>query len=59
MGKAPKIVTVNDMDEMTPQQRADVIDAGVIRSWDDVEPEFRERVLGRVAEVATRLPDNG
>jgi len=30
---------------MTPQQRADVIDASVVRSRDDVDPEFRDRVL--------------
>ena len=33
------------MDEMTPQQRADVIDASVVRSWDEVDPEFREQAL--------------
>ncbi len=40
---------------MTPQQRADVIDAGLIRSWHDVDPEFEKRVLARVPEVAARL----
>jgi hypothetical protein len=55
VGDAPKIVTAEDMDKMTPQQRADVIDAGLIRSWHDVDPEFKKRVLARVPEVAARL----
>lgn len=33
------------MDGMTPQQRADVIDASVVRSWDEVDPEFRAQAL--------------
>jgi hypothetical protein len=33
------------MDAMTPQERADVIDASVVRSWDEVDPRFRERAL--------------
>jgi len=42
------------MDKMTPQERADAIDAGVIRSWDEVDDEFRARLLARVPEVAAR-----
>lgn len=38
-------MTAAEMDRMTPQQRADAVDASVVRSWDDVDPEFRERVL--------------
>lgn len=45
MSRPQKIVTAAEMDRMTPQQRADVIDASVVRSWDDVDPDFRERVL--------------
>jgi hypothetical protein len=33
------------MDAMTPQQRADLIDASVVRSWDEVDPAFREQAL--------------
>ena len=38
-------MTAAEMDRMTPQQRADAVDASVVGSWDDVDPEFRERVL--------------
>ncbi len=47
------------MDKMTPQERADAIDAGVVRSWDEVDDDFRERLLARVPDVATRLPQDG
>ena len=45
MSRPRKIVTAAEMDRMTPQQRADAVDASVVRSWDDVDPEFREGVL--------------
>jgi len=47
------------MDKMTPQERADAVDAGVIRSWDEVDDEFLARLLARVPEVAARLPRDG
>jgi hypothetical protein len=47
-----RIITAADMDKMTPQERADAVDASIIRSWDDVDPAFRERVLARAKELA-------
>jgi hypothetical protein len=38
MAKPVKIVTAAEMDRMTPQERADAVDASIIRSWDDVSP---------------------
>ncbi|MBI4936453.1 MAG: hypothetical protein HY828_21450 [Actinobacteria bacterium] len=45
MSSPRKVVTAAEMDAMTPQQRADLIDASVVRSWDEVDPEFREQAL--------------
>lgn len=45
MSSPRKVVTADEMDKMTPQQRADLIDASVVRSWDEVDPAFRERAL--------------
>ena len=59
MATQQRIVTAAEMDKMTPQERADAIDAGVIRSWDEVDDEFRARLLARVPEVAARLPPGG
>ena len=43
------------MDKMTPQERADAVDAGIVRSWDDVTPEFRDRVFARAKQLADEL----
>jgi hypothetical protein len=43
------------MDTMTPQQRADVIDAAVQHSWDDVDPEFRETALAEARKLNAQL----
>jgi hypothetical protein len=53
---ARKIVTAAEMDKMTPQERADAVDASIVRSWSDVTPEFREQILRRAQQVAKTLP---
>lgn len=45
MSSPRRIVTAAEMDAMTPQQRADLIDASVVRSWDEVDAEFRAQAL--------------
>jgi len=59
MARQRRVVTAAEMDKMTPQERADAIDAGVIRSWDEVDDDFRARLLARVPEVAARLQQDG
>ncbi len=39
------VITAGDMDKMTPQQRADAVDAATVRSWDEVPEPFRSEVL--------------
>ena len=39
------VVTASEMDQMSPQQRADLIDAAIVRSWDDVPASFKAEVL--------------
>jgi hypothetical protein len=39
------IITAAQMDKMTPQQRADAVDAATVRSWEDVPEPFRSEVL--------------
>ena len=55
MATPRKIITAAEMDTMTPQERADAVDAGIVRSWDDVTPEFRDRVLVRAKQLADEL----
>lgn len=57
MAKPGKAVTAADMDKMTPQQRADAVDAAVRRSWDEVDPDFRERALAEARELNALLRD--
>lgn len=51
MGDPETIVTAAEMDRMSPQERADTVDAGTVTSWDDVNPDFRDEVF----ETARRL----
>ena len=55
MATPRKIITAAEMDKMTPQERADAVDAGIVRSWDDVTPEFRDRVFARAKQLADEL----
>lgn len=49
------LITAVEMDAMTPQQRADVVDAGVVRDWADVDAAFRSRVEDRARQLAREL----
>jgi len=55
MPEPPEVITAAEMDAMTPQQRADAIDASIVGSWDDVTPQFRKRVWGRAKQLADEL----
>ena len=50
-----KIITAADMDKMTPQERADAVDAATIRSWDDVDPDFREAAMAEARRLNAEL----
>jgi hypothetical protein len=39
------VITADEMDKMTPQERADAVDSAMVRSWDDVPEPFRSEVL--------------
>jgi hypothetical protein len=43
--KAKALITAAEMAMMTPQQRADVVDVSMVRSWDEVPEPFRSEVL--------------
>ena len=42
---AKPVITADEMDKMTPQERADAVDSAMVRSWDDVPEPFRSEVL--------------
>ena len=44
MADNDRIVTAADLERMTPQARADVIDASVVTDWHDVPESLRAKV---------------
>ena len=44
MADNDRIVTAADLERMTPQERADVIDASVVTDWNDVPESFRAKI---------------
>ena len=55
MAEPLEIITAAEIDKMTPQQRADAVDASIVHRWDEVDPAFRRRVEQRAAELAKTL----
>jgi hypothetical protein len=55
MAEPFEIITAAEMDTMTPQQRADAVDASIVHCWDEVDPAFRRKVEQRAAELAKTL----
>ncbi len=58
MAEHGKVITASEMDKMTPQERADAVDASVRRSWDDVDPDFRDRALAEARKLNAQLRDD-
>ena len=59
MADSRKVVSAAEMDKMTPQERADAVDAGILHDWNEVEPSFRRRVEERAQQLAARLRPDG
>ena len=43
--------TVDEFDAMSPQDRADAVRSGIVHSWDDVDPDERDRIEAKAAEI--------
>lgn len=50
-----KFISAADMDRMTPNERADAVNASICHSWDEVPEPFRSEVLAKAQELAKRL----
>ncbi len=55
MPLAKRVIQAEEMERMTPAERAEAIDAGTVLSLDELPPEFREKVLQRGREIHERL----
>ena len=54
-----RVLTAAEMDSMSPQERADAIEAGRARSWDDVPEPFRTEVLRTATALGAKLRAGG
>ena len=54
-----RIVTATEMDKMTPEQRADVVDIAMVQSCDDVPEPFKSRVLAIASELGASRRQRG
>ncbi len=59
VGKPKKLITAADMDRMSPQERADAIDAATVHSWDEVDPEVRDEILQTARELGAQRRRDG
>ena len=50
-----KFISAADMDRMTPNERADAVNASIFLTWDEVPEPFRSKVLARAQELAKRF----
>ena len=55
MAERRRLITAADMDRMSPQERADAIDASLVTNWEDVPEPFRSEVLATAHELGRRL----
>ncbi len=51
MDERRTIITPAEMEQMTPQERADAVAAGRASSWDDVPEPFRSDVLAEARRL--------
>ena len=55
MAERRRLITAADLDRMSPQERADAIDASLVTDWDDVPEPFRSEVLATARDLGRRL----
>lgn len=58
MAEPGEVITASEMDKMSPQERADAVDASVRRNWDEVDPGFRDRALAEARRLSAQLRDD-
>lgn len=52
MPEQEKLVTAEELDGMTPDQRAAIVRSSIVTDWEDVPVEFRRTVEATAAQVA-------
>jgi hypothetical protein len=54
MAQVRRFISAAEMDKMSPQQRADAVEAGRATSWDDVSEAFKAEVLATASELGAQ-----
>jgi hypothetical protein len=57
MADADRVITAEEFDKMTPNERAAAVRAGIVTDWNEVPPEFRERVITTAKRIAAERAD--
>mgnify|MGYP001822178606 CR=1 FL=1 len=55
MPKRPKLLTAEELDAMSPNERAAAFDERIVRDLDELPPAFRTRVMKAGQELADDL----
>ena len=50
-----KFISAADMDRMTPNERADAVNASICLTWDEVPEPHRSKFLAEIDELAKRF----
>ena len=50
-----KFISAADMDRMTPNERAEAVNASICHSWDDVPEPHRSKFLAEIDEFEKRF----
>lgn len=57
MADADRVITAEEFDKMTPNERAAAVRAGIVTDWNEVPSEFRERVIATAKRIAAERAD--
>ena len=50
-----KFISAADMDRMTPNERADAVQAATCHTWDEVPEPHRSKFLAEIDDMAKRF----
>ena len=50
-----RVITAEEMDRMTPNERAEAVRAGIVRDLSGLPPAFRQRIEERAAFLESEL----
>lgn len=54
-----ELLTAEDLDAMTPNERAAAFDERIVSSWDEVSPEFRAQVEATASRLSAERARQG